>query len=87
MKILLIIIAIIGMHCGTQKSTDYPKMVIHPTDSGIVWLYKNSERMKIVGPILLSPAPDTSDSTKVDYFPNGIQPKIPPIKRISHRFY
>ena len=41
MKTLLIVIAIIGMHCGIRKPAPMPKFIIHQTDSGQVFVYKN----------------------------------------------
>ena len=53
----------------------------------MVWVYKNHERAEIIGPILLIPAPDPLNVSEVDYFPNGMQPKVPSAKWISHRLY
>lgn len=64
-----------------------PSCVFHQTDSGIVWVYRNHERAEVIGPFLIIPALGTQDTSQVDYFPNGMQPKALPVKWVNYRFY
>ncbi len=70
-KLVIFLFIIILFACGTRRHTLYPLTVIHPTDSGVYWMYKNHERAELVRLFLPHPAPDTLDFAKVDYFPNG----------------
>ena len=70
-KLVIFLFILILLSCGTRRRTLYPKTVIHPTDSGVYWLYKNHERAELVRLFLPHPTPDTLDFAKVNYFPNG----------------
>ncbi len=83
----ILILLLFLLACGTRKPISLPSCVFHQTDSGIVWMYRNSERAEVIGPFLIIPAPGAQDTAEVDYFPNGMQPEVPTVKWISHRFY
>ena len=77
LRILVFLIAVgfLLLSCGTrQHINQLPTFAFHQTDSGMVWVYRNHERAEIIGPFLITSAPGTLDSAKVEYFPNGVQP-------------
>ena len=82
MKLLLIILFTLLISCS-RSVIDLPRFVI----DGDTFLYTNHPRSAIINSKLNNFSPGSSDSSKVDYFPGGMQPKGSPIRWINHRLY